>query len=276
MSELLLRPLDFASLGEAVKTMLTLIALCSARMYALALTFPPFGDDAVKGVVRNGLVLVVGAYIAWGQPLDVVKTLTTMQLFVLILKEGMLGLMLGFACAVVFWVAESVGSLIDNQAGFNNVQQTNPMSGQESTPLGNVMGQLAHACFWMLGGIGVLIGLLFESFQWWPLSRIAPDWSAVLLQFTQHHLASLMRMTIVLAAPTMLVLLLIDIGFGLIGKTAEKLEPNSLAQPVKGVVAMLMVALLVGVFFHEARPLLSLQHLQAEIDAWLKSAGTPR
>lgn len=271
-----MRPLDFVTLGESVKALLTLIALCSARMYALALVFPPFGDDAIKGVTRNGLVLVIGLYIAWGQPLGVVKDLTTLQLLVLVLKEGMLGLMLGFACAVVFWVAEAVGALIDNQAGFNNVQQTNPMSGQESTPLGNVMGQLAHACFWMLGGIGVLIGLVFESFHWWPLSRVAPDWSAVLLQFTQHQLAALMRMTIVLAAPVMLVLLLIDIGLGLIGKTADKLEPNSLSQPIKGAVAMLMVALLVGVFFHEARPLLGLQHLQAEIDGWLKSAGVVR
>ena len=203
MSELLSRPLDFVALGESTKALLALIALCSARMYALALIFPPFGEEAMKGVVRNGTTLMVGFYIAWGQPLSIVQDLTTLQLFLLLLKETMFGLLLGFACSVVFWVAEAVGALIDNQAGFNNVQQTNPMSGQESTPLGNVMGQLSHACFWMLGGITVLIGLLFESFTWWPLSRMVPDWSAVLVQFAQLQLASMMKMIIVLAAPAL-------------------------------------------------------------------------
>jgi type III secretion protein T len=276
MSELLLRPLDFVELGEAVKTLLGLMAVCCARMFGLALIFAPFGEDAIKGVVRNGMVLMMGFYIAWGQPLRVINDLDTFQLFLVIVKEGILGLMLGFACSVVFWVAEAVGALIDNQAGFNNVQQSNPMSGAESTPLGNVMGQLGHACFWMLGGITVLIGLLFESYQWWPLTRMTPDWSRILVEFTQSQVAQLMRMTLVLAAPAMLVLVLIDLGFGLIGKAAEKLEPNSLAQPIKGVVGMLMVALLIGLFFHEARPMLTLLHLQQEIGAWIKSAGVAR
>jgi len=276
MSELMTRPFDFVHLSQSVKALLALMSLCSVRLYALGIVFPPLGDEAMKGSVRNGFVLLIGFYIAWGQPLDIVENINTMRLLMLVLKEAVLGLMLGFACSVVFWVAEAVGALIDNQAGFNNVQQTNPMSGQESTPLGNVMGQLSHACFWMLGGATTLIALLFESFLWWPLNRMAPGWSDILIAFTQTQLAEAMRMTITLAAPTMLVLLLIDLGFGLIAKTADKLEPNSLAQPIKGAVAMLMVALLIALFFHEARPQFALRSLQGDISAGLERAGKAR
>jgi type III secretion protein T len=200
----------------------------------------------------------------------------TLQLTLLLLKEALLGVLLGFAASIVFWVAEGVGELIDNLSGFNSVQQNNPTSGQQSTPVGNLLSNLANACFWMLGGMTVLAGVVFESYRWWPLDRISPEWSGVLQSFLQVHLTQLMRSQIVLAAPLLLVLLLIDIGIGLLSKAADKLEPNSLGQPIKGAVALLMLALLVALFFQQARPMLTLTNLQGELGAWLRHASTPR
>jgi type III secretion protein T len=276
MAELLSGPLAFVELGMSTKSFLMMLALCSARFFVLTLIFPPTGDTGLTGSVRNGMVLLMGFFIAWGQPLQIVQGLDTLQLAMLIVKEGVLGMVLGFAGGIVFWVAEGVGGLIDNQAGFNNVQQTNPAGGHECTPIGNVMSQLSHACFWILGGMTTLVGVMFESYQWWPLTRLAPDWSGVLLAFAQTQSSSLMRLMITLAAPTLLVLLLIDLGFGLLGKTAEKLEPNSLSQPVKGVVSLLMMALLVAMFFHEARPQMALQTLSKQIVGWLDDAKRAR
>jgi type III secretion protein T len=273
MGEYLAHATDLINFGESAKTMMALLALCCTRMFVLAQVFPPMGEGAVQGGIRNGLVLTIGLFIAWGQPLRVVENLTTLQFALMVLKEGAMGLVLGFASSVVFWVAESVGGLVDNQAGFNNVQQSNPASGQESTPIGNVLAQLSHACFWILGGMVCLIDLLIASYRWWPLTRMAPDWSGLLQGFVATQVSTLMSQTITLAGPVMLVLLLVDLGFGLIAKTAEKLEPNALAQPVKGAVAMLMVSVLVALFFQAARPMLTLHHLQQELADWLKAAN---
>lgn len=273
MAEALARLAGLVEFGETLKAVMMLMALCTARLYALAMIFPPLGDTAMQGVVRNGVCITIGFFMAWGQPLHIVEGLGTLQLIALILKEGVLGLVLGFAAATVFWVAEGVGALIDNQCGFNNVQQTNPMSGSESTPVGNVLGQLAIACFWMLGGITVLVTVLFQSYSWWPLDRMTPDFQGALQHFVQAHFSVLMKMMITLAAPMLLVLLLIDLGFGLIGKTAEKLEPNSLSQPIKGAVALLMLTLLVALFFQQAQPMLALRHLQQDLVKWMGEAA---
>ena len=61
------------------------------------------------------------------------------------LKEVALGLLIGFAASTVFWTAESVGALIDAQTGFNNVQMTNPLSGEQSTPISHLLSQLVIA-----------------------------------------------------------------------------------------------------------------------------------
>lgn len=276
MSELLASPLALVELGTTLKAVLLMLALCTTRIYALGMVFPPMNDQVLQGVVRNGVCLLLGLYVSWGQPLHMVDHIGTLQLTLLLLKEALLGVLLGFAASIVFWVAEGVGELIDNLSGFNSVQQNNPTSGQQSTPVGNLLSNLANACFWMLGGMTVLAGVVFESYRWWPLDRISPEWSGVLQSFLQVHLTQLMRSQIVLAAPLLLVLLLIDIGIGLLSKAADKLEPNSLGQPIKGAVALLMLALLVALFFQQARPMLTLTNLQGELSAWLRHASTAR
>jgi type III secretion protein T len=274
MSELLASPLALVELSLTLKSVLLMLALCTTRIYAMGIVLPPMNDQVLQGVVRNGVCLLLGLYVSWGQPLHMIDKLGTLQLTLLLLKESVLGVLLGFAAASVFWVAEGVGELIDNLSGFNSVQQNNPTSGQQSTPVGNLLSNLANACFWMLGGMTVLAGVVFESYRWWPLDRITPDWSSVLPNFLQVHLSHLMRTQIVLAAPLLLVLLLIDLGIGLLSKAADKLEPNSLGQPIKGAVALLMLALLVALFFQQAQPMLTLQNLQGELSAWLHQAST--
>lgn len=276
MREIFDSPEAYIALSINFKSGLALLALCTLRLYALAIVFPPLSDQGVQGVVRNAVCLTLGSYVAWGQPLSMVAGLTTIQLVALLLKEAVFGLLLGFAASTVFWVAEGVGQLIDNQAGYNNVQQTNPSSGQQSTPVGNLLAQLSHSCFWMLGGITVLTELLFESFRWWPLDRLTPDWSGILQAFLQVQMRAMMTQLITLAAPMLIVLLLIDLGFGVIGKTADKLEPNSLAQPVKGAVTLLMLSLLVALYFEQARPMLALTHLREQLPAWMNEAQTQR
>jgi type III secretion protein T len=251
---------------------LMLVGLCSVRVFAMCLVLPATGEQALQGPVRNGVCLCIGTFIAWGQPSLTLSQLTMGHLMVLVGKEALLGVLLGYAASVVFWIAESVGILVDNAAGFNNVQQTNPLSGQQSTPVGNLLGQLAICGFYLLGGMTVLAGLLFESFTWWPLMSKMPAAGAILEDFVRLFTGRYLESTVKVAAPVLLILVIIDLGIGFLGKTAEKLEPNNLAQPIKGTVALVLLSLLVAVFFEQARPMLALQSLTQEMALWAKAA----
>jgi type III secretion protein T len=257
-------------LGESAKSLLTLLAVCSLRGYVAMLVLPITNDNVLQGVVRNGLALTIGIFIAAGQPLQVLDNVSTLTLLALIAKEGLIGLLLGYAVATVFWVAEGVGVLIDNQAGYNNVQQTNPLSGEQCTPVGNLLSQLAICGFYLLGGMMALVGLLFESFHWWTLDRLMPEWSQLLERFLQVQVSNYLQAVVKIASAVVMVLLLIDLGIGLIAKTADKLEPNNLAQPIKGAVALLMLVMLVAVFFEQVRPQLALHAMAHDLSAWLR------
>lgn len=261
--------------GMSLRDYLLAVVLCSARVYAAMLVLPATQDQLLTGVARNGLVILLAVFMAAGVPIGSVTSLPALGLVSLLLKEVFVGLLLGMAVSVVFWVAEGVGMLIDNIAGFNNIQQTNPMSSQSSTPMGNLLLQLAVVGFYALGGMTVFIGLLIDSYQWWPLQGAWPDWEHLLTRFVSVEVTRLFETMLRIAGPVLVTLVLIDIGIGLIAKAAEKLEPHSLSQPVKAAVAVLMIVLLVGTFFRQLAPELSLRPTVEHVQRQLAPAPAP-
>nr|BAE80244.1 HrcT [Paracidovorax avenae] len=246
--------------------MLGLLALCCARFYAAMLVLPATNDQLLLGRVRNGTVLLLGAFVAWGQPSGLLESTGPLVFIALVVKEALIGMLIGFAVSVVFWAAEGIGMLIDNQAGYNNIQQTNPLSGQQSTPVGNLLMQLAIVGFYMLGGMMVFVGLLFDSYDWWPLTGMMPSWPVLAERFFPDEVAGYAQTVLKIAGPVLMTLMLIDLGMGLLSKAAEKLEPGSLAQPIKGAATMLLLVLLVGVFFHQVREQLTLRPVAQRLE----------
>lgn len=258
--------LQLLQLGADLKGLLGILALCTVRIYAAMLVLPATNDQILHGQTRNAVALGFGIFIASGQPPDLLTHFSVIEIVTLTMKEGLIGMLIGFAVSTVFWMAEGVGMLIDNQSGYNNVQQQNPLSGQQSTPVGNLLSQLAIVAFYMLGGMMVFVGLLLDSYEWWPLKGALPSWPALLERFLPQQIESYAETTLKIAGPVIVTLMLIDLGIGLLGKAAEKLEPNSLGQPIKGATAMLMLVMLVSIFFNQARPELSIRPIAKRLE----------
>jgi type III secretion protein T len=258
---------DWVELGRRFEDLFLLVALCSLRLFAAFNVLPATGTQFIQGFTRAGVVLIFGLFVAFGLPPEQVADLGAAQWLGLAFKECFIGLLLGFAASTVFWTAEFVGALIDTQAGYNNVQLTNPLSGQQSTPVSNLLLQMSIALFFVLGGMLVFLGALFESFKVWPLLSALPSLQGISDLVFLGQVDALMRTVVKFAAPALLVLVLVDLGFGLITRAADKLEPQGLSQPVKGAVTMLLLALMTGVFVSQVRqfllPLDLIKRLQA-------------
>jgi type III secretion protein T len=258
-----------ARVVEPFNSLFIAIALSSLRLFAAFNLLPAMGEQFIQGYVRTGTVVVIGAFVAFGLPADAAAHLSAAQWLGFAVKESMIGLVLGFAASSVFWVAQSVGALIDTQAGFNNVQLSNPLSGESSTPVSNLLLQLVVVVFFQLGGMLVFIGAVFESFQVWPIFAPLPELSKVPDVFLVQQTDSMMASIVKFAAPILLVLVLIDLGFGLVTRTADKLQPANLSQPIKGAVTLLLLALLAGVLITQVRHLLLPTGLLTQLKASL-------
>jgi type III secretion protein T len=265
----------FVLYGPLVIQKLMVLGVCSVRLFVIMTLFPPTADGTLQGPVRNGVALLFSVYIAVAQPADFAQTLTGMTLLLTGLREALIGIVMGFAASTVFWVAESAGVYLDSLTGYNNAQITNPLRSEKSTPSGTLMSQLAIVAFWTLGGMNFLLEALYESYRWWPVASTMPLDTNYLELFVLRQTDSMMEMIAKLAAPLLFVLVLIDLGVNVAAKSAQKLELGALSQPIKGAVAVLLLALFAGIFVNEVRDQLDLRLFASQMKALSTFHGKP-
>lgn len=83
--------------------------------------------------------------------------------------------------------------------------------------------------------------------------------------FVIQQTDGMMTAIVKLAAPLMLVLVLVDLAIGFVARAADKLEPSNLSQPIRGVLALLLLALLTSVFIAQSGDALGFLHFQQQL-----------
>ncbi|WP_157697756.1 type III secretion system export apparatus subunit SctT [Caballeronia calidae] len=222
------------------------------RIFVVMFILPASSDELLTGPARNGAVFVWGTFIAVGQ-LELLKDMSGATLAWLCMREAIIGTIIGMSASTIFWVAQGTGVYLDDIASFNIIQLNNPLKSEQSTPISSIIMQFTISVFWCYGGMSALLGAIYESYTWWPLNSMLPVRDAMLQSFILTSADGLMLRIAKMASPVVFMLLLVDLGFGFIGRNAEKLELTNLAQPIKGIVAVVLVTLLSTMLFDQIR-----------------------
>ncbi|WP_153099999.1 type III secretion system export apparatus subunit SctT [Paraburkholderia hayleyella] len=171
-------------------------------------------------------------------------------MLVLATKELLLGLMLGFLLALPFWAIEALGFLIDNQRGESISGTLNPFDGQDTSTL----GQLFHIAFivyiFTSGSFTLLLGILYDSYLWWPPLSFWPKMTLADTAFWLHSLNHMVEIMLLLASPVVLGMLFVEMGLALISHFAPQLQVFFLAMPLKSALAFMVLAAYTPTMFH--------------------------
>lgn len=226
---------------------LTAALLGMPRLFIIATVAPFMGGAVVTGQLR--MVLVVALYL----PLHVlvVDQLPTMQgisfsvgtqLAFLLMKECLLGLIIGFLVGLAFWAVQSAGFFIDNQRGASMAESADILSGESSSPVGNLLFQSVVYLFYVSGGFMVFMGVVYASYELWPVTSTLPlHWRMDIPLFFAHRVAWMLTSMLLLAAPITVACLLTDISLGLVNRFASQLNVYVLAMPLKSGIASFLL-----------------------------------
>ncbi|RKP50594.1 type III secretion system export apparatus subunit SctT [Trinickia fusca] len=232
-------PESFDAIYQTVRP--TIIVL--PRLMPIMMIVPAFSSSVVTGLVRNGFMAIMTLFIAPSLDLTSLAGIEPFMWIVLVAKEALIGILLAYAFGAVMWAIAMAGSLIDFQTGSGNAQFFDPIGQHEGGPSAGFLNLLAITLFVTTGGLNLLLSALFESYKLWPVASLAPHFSAALLPFVARTAMGIMSWTVKLAAPVVMVLVLVELGMGLIGRAMPQLNVFMMSQPVKSAVAVLMMAL---------------------------------
>ncbi|MDR3077416.1 MAG: type III secretion system export apparatus subunit SctT [Planctomycetota bacterium] len=245
-------------LGAEARQFLWLSSLAMARLVPVFQIVPFLGGRHLTGLVRNSLAFALAMFLSpWLARLAPAEPLDSVAALPLIAKEAILGVIFGFLSSLAFQAASGIGFLVDNQRGLSMSQTQDPLSGEDTSPLGSLAIQTLIMVFIATGGLALFFQALLTTYAFWSPFDFWPDWSATpLYDLLLGHFSWYLATTFALAAPMLLICFLVDFGMGLMNRFASQLNVFFLAMPVKSALSLALLLVYWGVMF---------RHLTGEI-----------
>lgn len=158
-------------------------------------------------------------------------------------KELLLGIVIGFLLARLFILVGAAGAIIDQQAGYTLGNVFDPALGREMGPVETLLSRLL-ILMTLAGGGALLFGLLvLRSYEVWPLFAF-PSWEhgyTLLEKTLADAVVAMVEATAQLAMPIVAVLLFAEAGLAILGRYAQQLNPFSISLAVKAALLMLVL-----------------------------------
>ncbi|NLV98041.1 MAG: type III secretion system export apparatus subunit SctT [Desulfovibrionales bacterium] len=226
------------------------------RLILIMQTVPFMGSSIITGQIRIALAFSVYVFL---HPVlmstitvpDVLTISLVGQYGLIMLKEGLLGFFIGFLAGMLFWAVQSAGFFIDNQRGASMASGADPLSGLETSPLGSFLFQCAVFIFFTGGGFLAFLGLVYASYEVWPVFSLLPmgifSNSLEIPLYFAGRVAWLVGTMVLLSAPFVAACLLTDMSLGLINRFAAQLNVYILGMPIKSGLAMFLLFISFGV-----------------------------
>lgn len=214
--------------------------LVVARLSGLVLASPIFGHGLVPVRVRAGLVGVLALALAPVVPsarLD--DAASPWALAGLIAVEGIVGVTLGLLAQLIFAGVQLGGQVAGIQVGFGIANVIDPMTETGATVLAQWQQLAALLAFLALDVHHVLLRAVLASFHAAPVGGVVLD--GALLQGVVAHGASLFAVGVRIAAPVLIVMLLVNGALAVLARTIPQLNVFAVGFPVNVGVGLIVV-----------------------------------
>ncbi len=213
--------------------------LMFVRILAMFMTAPIFSSKNIPNTAKIGFSGILAMVLL---PIDgVAPAPTELGPFVLaVAQEVLLGALLGFASNLVF-VAVSMGAgMMGLQVGFRAASLFNPVFNASSAALDQFYSFLVAALFLAIDGHHWLILALSRTFKLVPVGTFA--FTAITIDRLVSLTAQAFVAAVQIALPVVGVLLLADVGLGLIARAVPQVQIFFLSLPLKIGLGLLMLA----------------------------------
>ncbi|MEH7076586.1 flagellar biosynthetic protein FliR [Neobacillus drentensis] len=230
-------------------TLWTLL-LIFIRITTFMVTAPLFSGRQIPNQYKIGFSAVL-SILCVGLVKEPIPELDESFIIVLILKEFLVGIVLGMVGNILLYAVQMAGSLMDVLIGFSMASLFDPTFGTSAQLSGRMQNTLALLVLLATDGHHLLIQGVLTSFDWIPIQATVPA-------FTDGHLASFLldcvqQMFLIgfmMAAPIIGTLFLVDVALGIIARTVPQMNLFAVFPPMKIMIHFFIYIFILPSFFY--------------------------
>ncbi len=216
--------------------------LLLVRPGMLVMVAPALGGTFAPTPVKVAITVLLAVVLA---PTVAVPALTSdVSLTLIIAREIVIGLSLGLAVRALISAAELGGHLGGYQLGFSYAATIDPVSGVRNSVITSLYGLLAMLAFFAVNGHHQILRAMVASYEGLPIGGGQVGES--ILTGVREMLGLIFTVGVRLAAPLVLVLLLVELAVGLVSRSAPSLNFMVVGYPVRLLVGLFVLAVTIG------------------------------
>lgn len=235
----------FTWIGEDMLIQIQKILLILIRITAFIFLCPGFSHKYFPNTIKVALSLGISMLVYAAMP-DIQPVGSTLIFMVLIIKETMLGLSLGFVSLLTFGAIEIAGHFIDFQTGYSMATVFDPNTNVSASNYGKFYYWISISVFFILNIHHKVIEILILSFKYLDITQLgfkSINPSGIIILFGR-----IFEMGFRLAVPMITVILLTDIILGVISRTIPQINVLMLGMPLKSLIsAVVFLFILSGI-----------------------------
>lgn len=217
------------------------LGLLVARPGALVAAAPVFGGAFAPAPVRLGLSMVLAVLLVPAVPAGAIDT--SMGMSIVVAREVAIGGLMALALRAVLAGAEFGGHLVGSQLMLSYGSIIDPQGGVRNNVVANLYTNLALIAFLGMNGHHALLRALARSYAAIPIGfgSIDPSLGPTVIRL----LAIVFELGARLAAPIVVVMLLVEVGTSIMARVAPSLNLQAIAPSVRMAVGLAALAAIV-------------------------------
>jgi flagellar biosynthetic protein FliR len=224
-------------------------ALVLSRVAGIFSAIPVFGGRTIPLHIKVVIILMITlvCYPALSITAPVVPS-DTFTLALLVLREVMVGVTLGFITRVIFSAVEFSGQIIGMQMGFTISSIIDPSQGTQTQLMSVMQTLLATLLFLSMNIHHLFIRTIVDSFRIIPLG----GWhlNAEIIAFLVRGTSEILILGVRLAAPVMVALLLTSVTLGIMARAFPQMNIFMVSMPLNIGIGFVVLGLTLMIFFH--------------------------
>jgi type III secretion protein SpaR/YscT/HrcT len=225
---------------------LSLILLTVARLVPIIMLSPFFGARVLPHPVKVVFALALFA-VFLPKLLTVLTTPLRFNLLLvfLLFKELFIGFAIGLLISIPFMIVQNVGIIIDHQRGGASLMVNDPTIQNQSSPLGTLFNMMLIVAFYLIDGPFIFINAIMSSYDVIPPDRfMSPEFFNKDTPFWDLQIKLLNKVMVIsiqLAGPALIVILMTDFFLGIANRLAPQVQITFLGMPLKSLLALLIL-----------------------------------
>ncbi len=235
------------TLNPAYVLSILLVFVRIGGLFAAAPVLSQRGVPAPVKALLGALLAVVMVGLAPGGPPP--HAGEPLGFIVAALAEAATGMVIGFSAQFVFSAVQAAGEVMGYQVGLSMAQLFDPLNGEPSNPLGRFLTIAFTLAFLLADGHHMLLRALAASFEVVPLGGAHFD---ALSPLFIRQMGGLFYTALRLAAPLIVIVMLMDFSLGVIARMMPQLDLFSLGLPVKLLMGLSLLYLIIQNLFQLA------------------------